>query len=428
MPRLYKDIVERGYWEKILFLIFPASIVVDLLNGFMQLRLGIHLPIGQLYRIIIICILIKHIYVNRNTLSLLLYLLGIISVFCIALTSWTFESTFSIQIEINNFIRIIYFILMILFFISNQNKIKNIDIYAFVLNYGFIIGSCILFSFITGFGHHSYGEDYGFGTKSYFKAGNDLSLTLLYSAALSSIYIYNNTKISNLIKYIIIILGCILVGTRTGIIGAVFIATISYLYYIYFHRTHNQKERIHKSIILLISIPLLTYVVYIIVMTIYDIFDQYTLDRFTLESIFSAREALIDGAKSHIKTFDGLDILLGKGVLPLFESVAIYNNMGNDQRAVEADYYEIIGSYGYMFGWIVIFPFIWFALWSTYKYIKRPNLQTFWLAFIFWSFLYLSYSAGHGIKNTMLPPIYAFAVILLHTNNILSINEDIGNK
>mgnify|MGYP003292080400 CR=1 FL=1 len=407
------------YWKFLLILIFPLSILIDLINGYCQMRLGVHIPIGQFYRIAIMLVLLYNIkgVVCRNVIFT--YLVAIVFLFSAGMAFWsTINEGSWWGLEITTFVRILYFYLVILFFKVNIIHFPDQLIYSYVVNYGFIIGACILFSFFTGFGVLSYGESYGFGSKSFFKAGNDLSMTLLYAGAITGIYVYKARNLVTIIKLVVILFGCIFVGTRTGIVGALLIAFIIFVYYVFAFTPNTIKSRNRKRIVLLTVMPILVGVTSVIFVYIYNMFDQYTLDRFSLDNILSARDFLIDAGKYHIQQFQGLATFLGEGVSSLYKSVADYNYLSRETRPVEADYYETIGSYGYLFGWIIIIPFIYWALYSIYLFVRYKSYESFLLMFIFLSFIYISYSAGHGLKNTMLPPVYAFAITLLSTHSV----------
>lgn len=408
------DLTKYLSFNRILYFLFPISIIVDFTNGFFQLKMGIHLPIGVLYRgfvlIILLCSLLK-----LKDKVWVIYLILLLTLFAISFEYWIMKNPIKVSVEIDNFIRIVYFLLMILFFKVNSHKIDSVTILNLITNYGFMIGCCIIFSFITGFGHHSYGENYGFGTKSFFKAGNDLGMTLLYSSVFASMNLFGKMSFTNLFKFISIVLACSLIGSRVGMIGAIIVLGISFLYYVFYYNPISKKMKRIKYFSIITIIPFLCYSLYFIALTMYASFDDYTLKRLSLDSILSARDVLIDSAKDYINGLEGFSSIVGEGAYMLFQKMASIMNLGIESggKTVEADYYELIGSYGYLFGGLILFPFLYYALRSLIVFYNLKSIQSFWAVFIFCSFLYLGFSAGHAIKNTMVPPIYACSIVVL---------------
>lgn len=401
-------------FNRILYFLFPLSIIVDLVNGFFQLKMGIHLPIGVLYRgfvlIILLCSLLK-----LKDKVWMVYLISLLTLFAISFEYWIIKNPIKLSEEIDNFIRIVYFFLMILFFKINSHRIDSVTILNLITNYGFMIGCCIIFSFITGFGHYTYGESYGFGTKSFFKAGNDLGMTLLYSSVFASMNLFRKMSFVNLSKFISIVLACSLIGSRAGMIGSMIVLGFSFLYYVFCYNPISKKMKRIKYFSIITIIPLLCYSLYFIASKMYASFDDYALERLSLDSILSARDVLIDSAKGYINGLEGFSNIVGEGAYMLFQNMAYRMNLGIERggKGVEADYYELIGSYGYLLGGLILVPFLYYALRSLIVFYNSKSIQSFWAVFIFCSFLYLGFSAGHAIKNTMVPPIYACSIVVL---------------
>lgn len=423
----------------LLNLIFPISVFIDLINGFCQFRLGISLPIGVLLRTFIIFLLF---YSIQSVPSILgkRYLKFIIVVYVFCMLLWMIRdlttiqaAAFSVGIEINAFIRVIYLCLLIVYMSYFATDIKDI-IEPIIVNYGFIIGLCIIFSFVTGFGQNSYGENYGFGTKSFFIAGNDIGITLLYSGVVTSIHLFSHYKTINFIKFITIIAGCVLIGSRVGMLGAGLLLSLTMGYYIFFYKPVQKRAKIYKKLVTYILIPIAIYGLVQIVMLLISVFDQYTLDRMSLDSIGSARDNLISCADRYIATLEGLSWAIGNGRSVFAGILAQYMQTGLETKIAEADYHDMVGSYGYLYGWILMIPYVIFVVQSVKQYFRQPSYYNCCLVFICITFIFIGYNAGHCIANVMVAPIYAYAISQIATTrnmiNLISVNrqdENIGD-
>lgn len=404
-----------------IIMLFYISIIIDLINGYLQLAKGIQFPIGQFFRIILLLMLIYSIRIINKKNSYNEYVKIWIVSWLICFSFWIISSAygfqyFSLAIEINDMLRILYLWICILFFLSYKDSFNSLLILNAISNYGFIIASCIIISFITGFGHYSYGEDYGFGTKSWFIAGNDLGTTLIMCILTSSILIIRNLSIFNLIRFGFTIVGSVLIGSRVGIIGSMLILVYWSLYYLIVYRPDSRNRKPY-IISIIFFIPILIYAISIFVEFIYSSLDAYALARLSLEGIGSARESLSDYASEYIKTFSGLSIFIGRGVSALYFHIAHMGGFYTDYKAAEVDIFDTIGSFGFLFGLYTIAPFFWWVIKSFKVYVRSRSYITSSIFLLCILFIGIGILSGHCIKNTMVAPIYAFYISLLYKIN-----------
>ena len=387
-----------------LFFIFIFSVFIDALNGYLQLQRELHLPIGVIYRLSVISILF---YILRKEIRIkaLFFIISFIPF----LLYWSECHHSDIISEIEIFSNIIYSFLFILFFYRNIDRFNLKNLFNYIIWSGIIIAIIIFVSYIFNIGNNSYGDDYGFGTKGFFKAGNDLSLTLVFTLVVSILYyLMYSRKFLNVMTSIFIGLGAILIGTRVGMFLTTSII-FSFLIYLFFlNRTGIFIKLMICSILFFTSIFLVK---------LYNNLDSYALNRLTLESMENARTALTQVAISHINNFNGFDILIGQGADPLFGKLgrSLFLPQGFN-RMVEADIYEIIGSYGFVFGGIILF-FFYYICWKGFKtWIMNRNITNFCLFFLTFIFIVVGAMAGHAIKNVMVAPIYGVVVALISRN------------
>ena len=305
--------------------------------------------------------------------------------------------------ELSNLAKIFFIPLVVFFFIKVSRYYTPVVLYKFIVNYGFIISLIIIGTFILGIGNYKYGNgEYGFGMKGFFKAGNDLSLTLVVSLGISFVYyIKYSRKIFNLGKIFSIAISGVLVGSRVGMIipSLYIICFVLYLTWI------SNKTHILLRMIIMISFPIFaiwfgTY--------IYSRLDKYSLNKFEQASIESARDPLTAPAKKHIESFDNLSLIIGNGSQILFHNVAqtVRDKNELERREVETDWYELIGSYGYGIGLVMILYYWYFIYVGGKACLKRKDIESFVIFFQLLLFVVIGYLAGHAAKNMLIAPIY----------------------
>lgn len=388
-----------------LYLFYILPVIFDNINGFLQVQLGIYTPISILLRSFIMLVLLYSLG-RKFIFKFILLLITLVPVFIY----WEGIHYSNISNEIDTFIDIIYLYLFVCYYYFNINRMDMKHLFKFISIYGFLMAIIIIGCYILDVGNYSYGEEYGFGTKGYFKAGNDLSLTLVFSLVFSILYYlnYSNT-IYNLLCSFCIGFGLVLIGSRVGIMLSVFIIG-SFIYYVLFFMRRMKQLIVVRFLILFIVFTIIPHIFYLI----YNSFDSYALNRFTLESMENARTALTNIAWSHIETFNGLSLFVGKGSDSLFGAIADGLGLGfGKNRAVEADIYEIIGSYGYFFGTSILI-FFYYICWISFKlWLKNKNINSFAFMFLAFIFVIVGALAGHAIRNVMLAPVYSVLISLV---------------
>ena len=321
----------------------------------------------------------------------------------------------SISFEINYFARIFYFHVILLYFLFYRNEWDEDELVRMVVNYGFYVSVIIVFCFFSGLGYKSYGENFGFGTKGFFIAGNDLGLTLLFTLGLG---IYSFLKVRDWrrgIKLLSIILACFLIGSRAGWFGCFLLCFFSMLYCI-FKKDYSLKLSLKKRFQFLSLFMLLgSYLMVQVLEFIYSL-DTYVLDKISLEGIINARTWLIESAQKVISNFGVISFFIGKGVCYLFRYNAEFLGTNEEYRAIEADYYEIIGAFGYVLGGLILILYVAFFLKSFVTFLRYPIFKNYICCMLFMLFLGISYNAGHAITNTMLAPAYSVVVVLVYKN------------
>lgn len=394
----------------VFILLFIVSIIVDNVNGILQ-DMGLYTPIGAIFRIGILAFLLPcFLRLTGNQRYFLYYVLLITILFLVGLGFWTINNyTINTMVEIDAFIRLMYFYAVIAYFlvyVRNSSALKYVEYYVLT------ISAIVLISFITGIGNASYGETYGFGMKGYFIAGNDLGLSMVLSLLLLSISYFDRLNLKNILKLFVIVLACFALGSRVGMLGSILIIFYLSFYYIFLYSPKIQSLQSSFKKILLSLFVFLT-----IILTlgwIYNnAFDAYAKKRLTSKSLSSARSVLTEPAKRKIRDFSTTELFIGGGQVALLSKVANDNNLFMERRAIEADYWEIIGSYGYFLGGMIYSIAVFPIMFSLFSYYHNRTLTTLTLLLFFCLFCMIGFLAGHAIKNLMVAPVFAYAMSAL---------------
>ena len=405
--------------RRLLILIFPLSILVDLISGFCTIQLHTYIPISKFFRIIIMAgalyLLTKRMNFSPIWLTLIPFLF-----FILAFPSWIIifgikpDRGYNLGVEIEGFSRILYFFIIVTFFIVYRKEIRNQHILRIISNYGLLIAVAVIISFVTGYGNYTYSVDHGFGTKSYFKAGNDLGLTILYASVVSSLYIFSRFGWKRVLITLTISLSAILVGSRVALLGTALWVTILmyYIVFIYLPADSLIRKRLKFYKPLIISGYILCVVG--IIKFLLSVFDSYMLAKYTADAMMSARSLLTAPAEEYISNLEWFEFAFGRGVSSIYYHVAQSLGTYSTYRMIEADFHELLGGYGLVGFLVLIFPFLYFMIKAIKRYFTHPDFTLFTVLFVTASFLAVAYSAGHCIRNTMVAPIYGYMVSLMY--------------
>lgn len=405
--------------KRLLILIFPVSIIVDLISGFCTVQLKTYIPIGQVFRVIIMAAIVYLLLKKARPMFIWLTVMPFLF-FIFAASFWIIfngfdpGNGFSPGIEIENFSKLLYLFMCITFFIVYREEIELLDPLKIISSYGFLISAAVIISFITGFGNKSYGSQYGFGSKSYFKAINDLGLTILYCAVVSTIYLMSKFQWKRLLILLTISSGALLLGSRVGLIGIIVWLSIFIGYFVFFFqpRLRRMRRRFRLYKLLIFS----TYIIclYNVLAYLFSIFDKYMLYKYTATGLQNARSLLTEPAEIYITNYEWYEAAFGKGLAALYYFVAKAAAPWVEYRVVEADFHELLGGYGLLGFVLFISPFFFFLLKAVKRFFSHPDFTLFAILFVTASFLAIAFAAGHCFRNPMVAPVYAYIVSLLY--------------
>ena len=153
-------------------------------------------------------------------------------------------------------------------------------------------------------------------------------------------------------------------------------------------------------------------------------YDNFTLERFSANSLVSSREQLINTGKQVISEFNLTEVLLGKGISGGRFAVASIYDPEEKVKNIESDFYDIILSFGFVLGGLIILAqlFLVFQFIRPFFIKRSRNSLSFITSIgsILW--LGIAYTAGHAFFSTQLAPLLGvYWVISKH----LYFNHDI---
>ena len=318
--------------RRLLILIFPVSIIVDLISGFFTVQLHTYIPICQLLRIFI---MVGTLYLLTKRVSPIIIWVAFIPIIFVILISpfWMItgglepEKGYNLGVEIESFSKSLYFLIIVTFFIVYRREINTEQPLRIISIYGLLIAGAVIISFVTGYGNSTHNEEYGFGTKSYFKAGNDLGLTILYASVVSSLYMFSHLGLKRALITLTISLSAILIGTRVGLIGIAVWLTIMVCYTVFIFSPTDIRKRnrflFYKPMIffgfILCAIECIKFIL--------SSFDKYMLVKYTMEAMMTARSLLTAPVDEYISNLEWYDFAFGRGMSTIYHYVA--QSLGN---------------------------------------------------------------------------------------------------
>ena len=401
----YKDIVKI-----LLFLVFGFSVFIDMYNGYSQYYLNTQPILPSIYKgIILLCSIIVSLK-GRIENSFKLVLL-IIFIYIIHNLYWACDvASYDMKDELNFFVKISFPYFILAFMLKFKCFIDFNKSMHIVTSYGIIAATSIIVSFFLGIGINSYGEidsAFGFGTKGFFTAGNDIGVVLLMTNCILS-YLYVNThKYLYLLEILVVASGTLMIGSMTGIIGSLIIVGLIFMYIVFFPRNgFSIRQRVYLLLMGLISCGFLLY--NIILIFISDAYMQSRLDKFLLGE---SRSSLDLAATNSFNEFSVFNWIFGKGYTGFASDVA-YNMSVSGYRLTEMDFHDVIGFYGIFLG-LGLIGFSFFILLKLIKFYRRQrNPLFFWSAIAILIYMGHGFFAGHAYTSPQSSLMYIFVVFI----------------
>lgn len=376
-----------------LIIVFIGSVLVDMYTGyFMHLKKE---PILQLtFKGLIILYSLPYLIRGKKASNIILagiVLLLINTAYWIICGYTNLDRSYTSAIA-----RLIYPYCLFLVLYSNKNKFTNDDLLHFVLYYGVIASFSILLLDFFNLGAATISAA-GYGVKGFFAAGNDIALSLLLCACISSYYASSSNKIRYFIYNVIIILACFRLGARAATFGSILLQVLFIIQPLLIKQKLSDKYPKYRHFILYCGIPLTIYGIFTIVQT-----NSYMMQKYNISAIVegsNVRDSLIEIFYKVYSKFSVFDKLFGVGIEELYSRVGFVQYNTNRLRSVEVDHLELIAQYGYILGFaILIFPAIYLQKYAI-SFLKRRQIGTYWLSIALLLYITHGFLAGHAYTS-----------------------------
>jgi len=414
--------------KSIVFTIIVLSVFIDLLNGYLNYYKSFPLPIGVVFRTIITLFGFFYLLVNPKLFIYKTYVGGVFLLWVFCNAFWTLNSQdIDLALELSLFAKILYPLIIIFYikYVIDKGYVPFERVLKWMVLNGLICGLSILFSYITGIGFSTYGygetgSSYGFGTTSFFKAQNDLTLSVLLSFCISLYFLFLTKKFLNLLKACFILIGLILIGTRAGLLGGFALIFFFIIHMLFLAKGYGPKKLLLKFTMFTLILAFATFSGIFAYNKIRE--NPYMIKKYAISALQSPREVLSDAANSYIDKTEkntgyflfGLGNKTYTSALPLASGVHKSND--ENEKTAEKDFTDLIGGYGIIFALFVFaLPLIVFIkLFKNWLSDTKDALK-FSLFIAIALFLFHSIFAGHGIKNpqvgTLLSIVYIYGFV-----------------
>lgn len=401
----------KAYVNIIIYLIFILSVFVDMYNGYCQHYTNTTPLIPSLYKGILLLLCTLSFFsgkIAKETYPLII----IVFLYLISGAIWMLNIPSSkLNDEIVFFIKFFYPYFVLGFLLKSKEYVEIDNFIRILTYYGIIAAASIIVLFYLGLGVNSYGEldnAFGFGTKGFFTAGNDIGLMLLITSCLLCYLYIESHRVIYLISLCITIIGAIMLGTMAGIGGSCAIIISLFIYIVFF--PNNGFNLFYKIISIFIGFVSLLFLYH----TISDILlgDDYMYGR--LEKILEgkSRESLALAASKTFKNFSIIDWCFGMGYVGFSTGVASeMNNIG--YRLTEMDFHDVIGFYGFFLGGSIIMYSFYNLYMSVKLYIKRKSPLYFFCTLILLLYIGHGYMAGHAYTSPQSSLLYIGTIFII---------------
>ncbi len=402
-------------------IVFP--VIIDLINGYFVAtgKAGL-LSLGVVFRGLIILVGLYFLLMQRTALRVLLVLFLVM--FVCENIFWGLYCDVSDPIyEINRAFKLLFpwFIVAILLYLHRKYRLEQQFIFKLVVVTGFLTAACLVFSLILGIGFHTYG-DFSYGVKSFFEAQNDTGLTLLISLVVAVYVFLESPKILNFLSIVVIVSGCLLVGTRAGLIGPVLI-----FFSFGVAAILNKKIVVPKNkgyvftVIMLIGIASLLFSGLYFLFTHMEHID-FIIGKLEMLTQETPRYKLEAAGSARIMERELLKNIFGEGGISFAKHVGFIVNksnttdFGKSGHIVENDVYDVFGYYGIVLSLYIYFWLTLLFLLCLAKAIFHYSRLHVTLLIFFLIFLGHSSVAGHGLFSAQVGNVMGPLYFLLLLN------------
>jgi len=405
-------------YGKVLYNLLSITILIDFING-----IWVKLPIGEVYRILIIIlsvlIIIKY---KRDEINLVIFM-ALFLILNAAISFMVKSNINGIIFDSRMILKAIYYILIFKsiksLYINNKFTLGNVN--KIILNNLYYTPFLFLISYVLKIGETSY-ANISLGFKSTFLSLNSINVALivLFVFAFDNL-INSKSKIRWLFINIAIVYPMVLLGTKSSLIFLIFIPII----YIAMNIHFKPRKLTLRRLVYLYSIFMIVTIlgVFILINNEFDslinrgyiselIGRQKHLfeNRDLVSYLLSGRNWLLEtGTDIFFNDFNIFKGIFGSGYFNIHNGIAVIWGQGlNEVRPIELDLFDIFYSYG-IIGVSLTYGYVIKKLCFNFRYRRHRQCKPYFVATIV--LLIFSLLGGHvfleAISSTFLGLVLA---------------------
>ncbi|MCI2285067.1 O-antigen ligase family protein [Colwellia sp. MSW7] len=399
----------------LLYLVYFA-VFVDAIFGALTLANYGSIKLSLVYRLVILVTFVVLIFRSNNFFSnyiKFILVLWVTSLFNLVITGRITEIFLDIQI----FVKVL-FPFAVFFILYQQLKHKN---YCYMVCkglslFGFVAGILFLFSILTGIGFQNYSADL-FGISSFFFAGNDIGIALVLSLCFSWLLFLTTPGKYYFFAILFTSLALVLLGTRTGILGATIVDSIYIVIFLFrkYPNLHFQKSMLFPKLIISVFLSVTVFFIISFVLENLDMF-SIQLERFgDVAEGHNPRAILIEQGMKYINQRPLIEGVLGSGTYyqlelakGLMSTVQGTLDFHTYRASFEHDIYDIHALYGKGLGGAILLAHLFFLLFSIVLFIKNRCLLSLTLCISLGLVFIIGNLSGHGITSAQVGTLFGF--------------------
>lgn len=376
-------------------------LIVDSFNGYL-LRSGLTISISQIYKSLILILMLITILLYSRKYSFYLLLLFTVFLSMITLHIVYFPTLPHYTNNLIFFNKLIFVIVNFIFFkyLVSKNPAKTRFFFFTLFLFSLLVIYINIVLSVLGFGFYQY-ESQSIGYVGFFYSGNEVSALMIVLTSPLLFVTWGKNKFLYVIFVFALLIFAVLMATKVAIVG-----TILLIIFIPFIHERNKIFRLTKTkvktvlLFLLIIIPFAGYLS-ILLITQVGILEKwvYSYSKFGIyRALLSGRESFVSsGLTSYINDYSFLQMLFGRGYLMFQENLS-----AGGLKSIEIDFVDILLSYGIV-GVIIIYSFwIYLILNSARRFTQK---EYYYAPVVFFTNLLLiaiSSTAGHVLYSAMI--------------------------
>lgn len=413
------------------FCLVVVPVFVDLLNGYL-IGLGRSGPlsVGVVFRGAIILFAFYCLLRLRN-LMLKTFVFLVFAIFLLSNLIWALMSdVYRFSYELNQGMKIAFpwLVTGIFLYFDQKRRIDSLHMFSLLAWAGLFIGLALIASWAFGVGNDTYG-DWSYGKKGFFVAQNDVGLTSALTLVAAMVTLAKKPNIAHLTIPGVIVVGSLILGTRTGIIGPILIigafATAAAL-----NRATLAPPSGGRNSAAIAAIVFSVLSSALLAGMLFSNFDKtkFLMQKMEILAEETPRSETETAGAERLRSRGILFNLFGEGGLAFRKSVAEILTRGELERhagqpegsgygrqgafrvkRVENDIFDVLGFYG-LIQFTVIYGGLMFLYWlALRKSVRVCDIEHIGLLIMLTVYLGHSSFAGHalfsGLVGTMIVPV-----------------------